>query len=856
MNRYVICIPFILISSFTVSAEWKFDENAMNNCRCFQGCANLCGWACGMDVGCGYNPKASDASPACADTKGGPCICAGWGCGRCQMISTGKGMQYCQDTYGKPVCGDGKCENTKDENCQNCPRDCGCFSTHQCTGKDPKDERGCTDKCAGIECKPKCDGDTLSNAGVCDRGIKGCVYHTTKCKNGCDNSSWSGARCKPEDDKCKGIVCDGECDYSGMIKWEGVCNATSGACYYLRNATCPKGCSGKDKCVGVVDGIAHYVNPTRNPAGVDEPLRNIKIRFEYTDKDGITYKGRDFDDAEFYAWTDDSGRFRWAYAPNFDPQGKISPIINFNNRLKKFHMENRNSPGTLLDVYFAKEVPVTDRNFTYYVIDPTKSPLANNGGLAQAAKKYVGMLKAAEYKENTFRKGDTIDERFFMFGNEGSASHTDDSWKPTHPNAVGINLPLVRTAFNHPAAPLTEWHEYGHHIQDDEIFGVRRVIAGSDHGGYAANPDSEYGFLEGWAEYVAMTMKRDYALGGPGGQYEVAMSVYNIEVNYKVNSVADSMDEELAIAGIMWDLIDSSSDYRGPDDDALSIWTGEIYNAVTTKKDFADGKGVRNVKTLRDFYIVLNSSGNAYFKDLFPGQNYTKLDQVFISHNAFQDRNNNSRYDDGEPIGYSGHGPTLRNDLEYQPGTEIKLKVTDQSGRKIPNLYARVESNFSAPYAHLSAVNYVPILEDFVAVPLVPEEYNVTYTVTPLQGGTNNTCKDKFIITTLQMHKKFDPKKPLGELTTTIKTTPVGCNTHTECQYWMAGATCNNNTKTCEGPSGLMKLDKVECGNGLRCSGEKESILENVSQKLPCCAWIGLLPLTMIGAIACSNRRK
>jgi hypothetical protein len=852
-DRLIWCALAFSLLVASSSAEWKYDENAMNNCRCFYGCANLCGWGCGMDVGCYYNPKASDASPACANTAGGPCICAGWGCGRCGMISSGKSLEYCNDQWAKPVCGDGKCENRKDESCKTCVKDCGCFSSAECTGKDPKDERGCTDKCAGIECKNKCDGNTLNFGGECDRGIKGCVYKTTACKNGCDNSSWSGARCKDEEDKCKGVVCEGQCDYSGIIWWDGTCNKSSGQCTYAKNATCPKGCAGKDKCVGVIDGVVHYNDATRKPEGVDEPVRNVKIRFEYTDKDGITHKGVDVDDAEFYVWTDDSGRFRWTYAPNFDPEGKITTIFNLNNQKKKFHMTWRDRPNEILDVYFDKNVPVTDKNFTYYNVDPTKSPLPNNGGVAAAVKKYVGMLRAVEYKENNFRKGDTIDERVMLFGNEGAATHRADT---AGGDKTGINLPIVRLAFNHPAAPLTEWHEYGHHIQYDEILAAAWNPPGSDHGGYAANPDSQYGFLEGWAEFVAMTMKRDYALGGPGGQYEVAMDVYNIEVNYKVNSVADSMDEELAIAGIMWDLIDSGNDYHGPDDDMLSIWPVEVYDAVATKRDFGDGKGSRNVKSLRDFYVAMNFSGNTYLHDLFPGQNYTKLDQVFIIHNGFQDKNNNSKYDDGEPIGYSGKGATLRNDLEYQNGTEIMLNVKDQSGKPIPNLYARVESNFSAPYAHLSAVNYVPVLDGFVAVPLVPNDYNVTYTITPMQGGTNNTAKDKFIITNQQMLKKFNPKKPLGELTTTVKTAPVKCTTHTECQYWMAGQTCNNKTNTCEGQAGLEKLDVVECGKNIRCSGEKDSILGGLggglgdaASNLPCCNLLGVLPLAILAAL-------
>ena len=834
-----------------VSAEWRFDENGLKNCYCFQGCSRLCGWACGMDVGCWYNPAPSDASPACRDTKGGPCMCAGFGCGRCQMVTTGKGWQGCQEAYAKPVCGDGKCEGRKDENCQSCPGDCKCFSTAECSGKDPKDERGCTDKCAGMECKPKCEGSRLYTGGKCNRQAKRCDYKTFDCKNGCDNSSWGGAKCKPEDDKCKGVVCEGICDFSGMLKWDGRCNETSGQCYYLKNATCPKGCAGNDKCNGFVDGIIYYTDATRVPAGVKEPMRFIKVKMRYIDEKGTVHEGTGRDDPEYFVWTDDQGKFAWRYADNFHPEGKVSLALVFENKDKKLYVipyNDRADRAKTLGVYYDKNVPVTDSKLRYYDVDLVKTPLAGNDALKDTGKIYANVLKAVEYKENDFRKGDTVEERVMLYEPNKGAWHLNEVYKDTE-TTTGMSIQALTSGFSNPEAPTNrEFHEYGHHIMG-EYQNAKIAIAGQDHGGYYTNPNSEYGLLEAWAEFCGLVMKRSYGMGS-NGDYDVGNTIWNLEANYKIDSKAQpKTSEELALAGVLWDLVDSQGDLGGPDDDQISLWPVEVYNVMATKYDF--GGGAKSILSARELYIALNATGNPRLREQFPGQDYTKLEQIFLIHNVYQDLNNNSRWDNGEPFGYSGHGNvSKREDLEYEPGTEVKFDVKDQSGKAIPNLYAKVEINYTAPYAHLSRIHLIPVQDGFVAVPMPPEDYNATIQMTAVQGGTENLGKDKFKITTKEIYQRITPKKPLGTLKTTIKTSPVKCKSDTECMHWLAGNKCSNKTGTCEGEAGLRKSDKIGCGNGLRCEGEKESPLGGITSSIPCCSWIGLLPLALVTAFA------
>ncbi|MBU0762151.1 MAG: hypothetical protein KKD39_03935 [Candidatus Altiarchaeota archaeon] len=839
----LMILSILLFFTLSVSA-WEYSEDKLKGCLCYYSCGELGGWDC-SSVWCGYDPKSSTASPACADLSGGPCRCEGFGCGRTQMITTGRNFERCMEENAKPVCGDGKCENRKDENCQNCARDCGCFSSAECSGKDPKDERGCTDKCAGIECKSKCEGNKLYTAGKCNPATKSCDYKITDCKTGCD--AYSG-RCKDEDDKCRGVVCEGECDWRG-IKWEGICNQSSGQCVYSKNATCPQGCIGKDKCVGRIPGEVYYTDTTKNPQGEKVPIRRAKVYIEYFDKDGTKHSARNFDDPEYTVWTDDYGKFTWNYAPGFDPSGKINIALIFDNQKKKLYVANKDSPNDPWGIYFDKDIHVTDKKLKYADMDLTKTPIANNDRLKGVGKIYANMLRAAEWKENTLRKGDTVRERTLAYSNFGT-SHLAEIWVAEAPDETGTRIKWTDSDFSAFEAPTNrEFHEYCHHIHS-EVKTVKRNAVGQNHGGYFVNPDTEQGLIEGWAEYCALMMKKDYGMG-KNGDYEVeGNTVWNLEANYKIDDPTQPVTaEELAIAGILLDLSDYNGDYGGPDDDAVSIWPIQVWNAMKTKRDFKDGDGERLVRKIRDLYIVLNSSGIRQLNEVQPGMNISKLDYVFLLHNAFQDRNNNSKWDTGEEFGFSGKFRNFRKDLEYEPGTEVLIEAKDPSGKQVLNTYVKLEINYSEPYKHLSRTHYIPVQDGKIAIPMAPQGYNVTYTVSVLQGGTENTGKDKYTITNKVVHEKINPKKPLGMLSTTIKTTPVACKTDNECRYWLAGDKCSNKTNTCEGMQGMPKPEEIECGKNIRCIGEKEGIIGGLTpQNLPCCSFLMSLPLISVMA--------
>jgi hypothetical protein len=200
----------------------------------------------------------------------------------------------------------------------------------------------------------------------------------------------------------------------------------------------------------------------------------------------------------------------------------------------------------------------------------------------------------------------------------------------------------------------------------------------------------------------------------------------------------------------------------------------------------------------------------------------------------------------GEPVGYSGKGEdNLRSDLEYEPGTEVTITALDQDGNTLSNAYARLEINYSAPYTHLSRVHMIPITEGKVAIPMPPKEYNATFSVRVVQGGTNNTSPEEFTITTEEVYSKIDPAYALGELTANVETTPVPCVNDNTCVHWAAGTVCSNETKTCEGKAGFEEPTLPTCMVGEDC-GEEGGILQSIPCCSTCCSFLGLLiPMTI-----------
>ena len=278
-------------------------------------------------------------------------------------------------------------------------------------------------------------------------------------------------------------------------------------------------------------------------------------------------------------------------------------------------------------------------------------------------------------------------------------------------------------SFNRP--DNREWHEFGHHLMNDsDIAGDNHMppsAAGDvNHGGFA-NASTADSWAEGFAEWtslvIADTVERDrqanlyrWAGGDPllnGGNYGGPNDDLEDDA-WRVR-----LDEEFAVAAILWDLYDG-----GPrDDDGVDLDLDTLWRTLA----------VPRATNLRQVYLLLG--------DLFTqqGRNVPDLDAIFIRHGAsgepysdvngsgafdanepFTDQNGNGRWDETANVGYTPddaepytdsngngrwdmgepftdvngdgrwNGPRhLREDKPLRPGSYLCPTVLDAAGRPV-----------------------------------------------------------------------------------------------------------------------------------------------------------------------------
>jgi hypothetical protein len=598
---------------------------------------------------------------------------------------------------------------------------------------------------------------------------------------------------KPED-KCEGVTCPDKCE-GVMLYTNGTCSPSSGACEYY-GTQCPQGCSADGLgCKGEVKGEIFYY---------DEKGQKVPIRFAmielYAAKQG-----------KILAWghpaTDGQGRFNWSDPKAFAPGNEISGTVYLNESMQRLYVSQESSPSWPIGIVFMDHVAASNASLGDFKGDLTGLKNKNLTGMARI---YAFTQKAVDFKEKALNFTPTVRERVISFwsgGNRHKAEfYADSSAQPT-----GMTIMANSSRFNHQYLPDTVFHEYCHHIQD-ESQGASHSIAGSDHAGYYANPDSEWGLVEGWAEFCAVEMKRQEKLE-KYGLYRIRGSMINLELDYRMDDKVfrddepwgAGMIEEMAIAGILVDLRDSTSDYGGIDDDHVALPLSTIWGAFHKRRDFGDGNGIRNVYTLRDFYLALKNEtkGDQLLNSPYlRGSNLTNLDLVFVKHGAFQDLNNNGRWDDGEAVGYSGRGQLVRSDLEAVNGTGVGITVIDARGNPVTEGAAvHVSVAFEGNDSYLSYEYDVPLSEGNVYVPLPPREYNATMTMTAFQSGTSNEAEESFSLTTAEAYALITPDGELGAYLAEVPFTEVPCSSDYQCAYAESGDYCVSGTCAFEAPS-------------------------------------------------------
>ncbi len=241
-----------------------------------------------------------------------------------------------------------------------------------------------------------------------------------------------------------------------------------------------------------------------------------------------------------------------------------------------------------------------------------------------------------------------------------------------------IYIPMARSPYNHPNRPMNrEWHEFSH-LAMEAIYGEFpegytdlelsvfkddndiKTTYRKNHAGFKNNSTAD-SYLEGFAEFIPMVMAKHYNYANP----HIYPVVGSLEAN-KISLGAMGQDEELAVAGILWDLIDSDDDYKGGvDDDRVVIPFEEIWDILKTYK--------ANFNDVYDELIVKYGGNDKLKKD---------IDTIFIRHAflSFSTPGNGTReayepYFDG--IAKVGQSATLNK--AYNVGEEF-IDYPDVSG--------------------------------------------------------------------------------------------------------------------------------------------------------------------------------
>jgi hypothetical protein len=280
---------------------------------------------------------------------------------------------------------------------------------------------------------------------------------------------------------------------------------------------------------------------------------------------------------------------------------------------------------------------------------------------------------------------------------------------------------------SYPDVPINrEWHETGHyllyemHAPDFPDMATR----GSNHAGYG-NPSTNDSYIEGFAEFFAMITNEYY--GDPKPYlYKITHSVEDVELNRKA---WNGGDEELAIAGVLWDFHDAGRE----------ISLGFMLNGTLTKSSKVYPTPADNVALdAKTILQVLDRSAPKTAVEIynaFVGVRISQvdLDMIFMDHGFFADVADRNRV----------HDSTAETIRETGSKTNPVRLVRHTPLPTIPGSYITVDSsatlNVTVKYSEgLGYDGYSYIVNANAVEPfyfkMPPEYYPSTALITPVSS--------------------------------------------------------------------------------------------------------------------------
>ncbi len=295
--------------------------------------------------------------------------------------------------------------------------------------------------------------------------------------------------------------------------------------------------------------------------------------------------------------------------------------------------------------------------------------------------------------------GQTLDHSLpedIIVDESGSSAYHENFWSGNH----DIHIPDGRIPYNHVNRPTNrEWHEFAHHAQADiwEDVGAASpwpwhqnpsgAYIDGNHSGWNNHCTSD-SLIEGLAEFFPSVMKtRGYATDASNGEtrswiYECVGGHFDLELNEDYVRNRGTVQEEIVVARILWDVYDGAATYpSGPDDETAAVslpvwWVLAPYR-----------------ENLHDVYDALIALPDATIMD-------AQVNSIFLSHGAYADLDGDLTRDATEPIGQLAEAsrPT-REEPPPQPGTAIALDAKTTSGADVTSLRAVVDVDYESAAA-------------------------------------------------------------------------------------------------------------------------------------------------------------
>ncbi|MFH1285242.1 MAG: hypothetical protein ABIH99_01545 [Candidatus Micrarchaeota archaeon] len=323
-------------------------------------------------------------------------------------------------------------------------------------------------------------------------------------------------------------------------------------------------------------------------------------------------------------------------------------------------------------------------------------------------------------------------------------------WSPLQDGGVAIFIKNGDESITSTEAPMNrEFHEFGHHAMYEMYGGSMVDTVGTNHGG-RKNPNTQDSWLEAWAEFFSM-MCADYYEDDIPYMYPVGNSMVNVEINYKIGWGKGSVHEEMAVAGILWDLYDEKGEVGGTDDIQLS--RAQIYGVLSSNR----------IDDVVELYESLNSSSLPQIHEKAENGR-TKLDNIFIAHGAYADLNDNSKFDESEPMGYTvAKNGSLRRNMPPLEGSYIRAEVKDEEGNSVSVYDATVRVTFEPPYDVYNYEYETTVEGDRIYLEMPPEEYGGKATI--VASGEEYKESAPVEITSASYYENWDESKEYFEET-------------------------------------------------------------------------------------------